>query len=99
MVEQEHSSYGFKISVEGDFSPEEVNALVEEEKALLEPQGKEIGHLSLRALEGKQVEIKVIPKSPIRRVRRITGYLSNIENFNSAKQAECRDRLVHFGGD
>ena len=99
MVEQEHSSYGFKISVEGDFSPEEVNALVEEEKAVLAATRKEIGHLSLRALEGNQVEIKVIPKSPIRRVRRITGYLSNIENFNSAKQAECRDRLVHFGGD
>ena len=99
MLEQECSSYGFKISVEGDFSPEEVNALVEEEKAVLAATRKEIGHLSLRALEGNQVEIKVIPKSPIRRVRRITGYLSNIENFNSAKQAECRDRLVHFGGD
>ena len=99
MVEQEHSSYGFKMSLEGDFSLEEVNALVEEEKAVLAATRKEIGHLSLRALEGNQVEIKVIPKSPIRRVRRITGYLSNIENFNSAKQAECRDRLVHFGGD
>ena len=99
MLEQEHSSYGFKMSLEGDFSIEEINALVEEEKAVLAATRKEIGHLSLRALEGNQVEIKVIPKSPIRRVRRITGYLSNIENFNSAKQAECRDRLVHFGGD
>lgn len=73
--------------------------MIEEEKALLAVQGEEIGHLSLRALEGNQVEIKVTSKSPIKRVRRITGYLSNIENFNSAKQAECQDRYVHFGGD
>ena len=32
---------------------------------------------------------------PIRRVRRITGYLSTTDRFNAAKLAELRDRLVH----
>lgn len=33
--------------------------------------------------------------SAIKRVRRITGYLSVDENFNDAKRAELRDRVVH----
>lgn len=30
------------------------------------------------------------------RVRRITGYLSNVKNFNAAKQHEQSDRVKHF---
>jgi len=32
----------------------------------------------------------------IRRIRRITGYLSTIDRFNDAKQAELADRVKHF---
>lgn len=32
----------------------------------------------------------------ISRVRRITGYFSRVENFNDAKKAELRDRVVHM---
>ncbi|MHB8158542.1 MAG: anaerobic ribonucleoside-triphosphate reductase, partial [Desulfocucumaceae bacterium] len=31
----------------------------------------------------------------IRRVRRITGYLSTIDRFNDSKIAELKDRTVH----
>jgi len=31
----------------------------------------------------------------IRRIRRITGYLSSLDNFNAAKKAEVRDRKSH----
>ncbi|WP_227763781.1 anaerobic ribonucleoside-triphosphate reductase [Zhaonella formicivorans] len=34
-------------------------------------------------------------KREIRRVRRITGYFSEIKNFNDAKKAELRDRVAH----
>lgn len=30
------------------------------------------------------------------RVRRITGYLSNVNNFNQAKKHEQSDRVKHF---
>lgn len=30
------------------------------------------------------------------RVRRITGYLSNVNNFNAAKKSEQSDRVKHF---
>lgn len=33
--------------------------------------------------------------SEVRRIRRITGYLSTDDRFNSAKQAELRDRRTH----
>jgi ribonucleoside-triphosphate reductase len=31
----------------------------------------------------------------IRRIRRITGYLSTIDRFNDAKRFELKDRKVH----
>lgn len=34
--------------------------------------------------------------SAIKRVRRITGYLSTVDRFNDAKQAELKDRINHF---
>jgi ribonucleoside-triphosphate reductase (formate) len=33
--------------------------------------------------------------SSIRRVRRITGYLSTVERFNDAKCNELKERVVH----
>jgi ribonucleoside-triphosphate reductase len=35
--------------------------------------------------------------SAIRRVRRITGYLSTVDRFNDAKVAELKNRVVHLG--
>jgi ribonucleoside-triphosphate reductase (formate) len=40
-------------------------------------------------------ECKVCGSEDIRRIRRITGYLSTIDRFNDAKQAELHDRAVH----
>lgn len=38
----------------------------------------------------------IIGKSvPFERVRRITGYLSNVSRFNDAKRCELRDRVTH----
>lgn len=31
----------------------------------------------------------------IKRIRRITGYFSEINNFNNAKKAELKDRVTH----
>lgn len=42
-------------------------------------------------------EVTLIPHyNTIVRVRRITGYLSNVKNFNSAKQKEQSDRVKHL---
>lgn len=34
----------------------------------------------------------------IRRIRRITGYLSTVDNFNDAKKSELENRVSHIGG-
>lgn len=35
--------------------------------------------------------------TPFERIRRITGYLANVNKFNNAKKAELEDRINHFG--
>ena len=37
-------------------------------------------------------------KVPFTRLRRITGYLSNVDNWNAAKLAELKDRVKHNTG-
>lgn len=47
------------------------------------------------ALDGDYVVIK--PKyNTISRIRRITGYLSEVNNFNHAKKSEEHDRVKHI---
>lgn len=46
-------------------------------------------------LEHGEISFRVLGVSPITRIRRITGYLSKVENFNDAKKAELRGRKMH----
>lgn len=40
----------------------------------------------------------VIQHEPFQRIRRITGYLSPVDNWNNAKYAEGQDRVKHSLG-
>jgi hypothetical protein len=42
-----------------------------------------------------EVIIRGFERSPIKRIRRITGYLSEVSNFNDAKRAELKARVMH----
>ena len=47
-------------------------------------------------LDGDYVDLKYEVKSmPFQRIRRITGYLSEVKQFNDAKQDELKDRVKH----
>ncbi|MDF2500845.1 MAG: anaerobic ribonucleoside triphosphate reductase, partial [Anaerosporomusa subterranea] len=72
----------------------EITMLVAEEQALWHERHKAIAYMEITR-DGEEVIINASEKSPIRRVRRITGYLSNIDNFNDAKKQECDRRFVH----
>jgi len=87
------------VAVEYDplLSVAEMTAIVEEEIAQWKDRHKELARVLL-TIDGENVEIKAIEKSPVRRVRRITGYLSNMENFNDAKQDELHARFKHCCG-
>lgn len=46
-------------------------------------------------LDGDEFVFRSFEKSPIVRTRRITGYLSNLDNFGDHKKAEEKDRVAH----
>ena len=75
-------------------SDEEIELYARSEIAQWRNQDKELASLSLQ-VDGQDVVIEAVERAPISRVRRITGYLSNVENFNGAKRAECGDRYRH----
>ena len=85
---------GINVIADPVLTPEEIAHFVAEEKLLWEDQKKQLGKIEL-CLDGEEVIVKASEKSPIRRIRRITGYLSSIDNFNDAKVAECIDRTKH----
>ena len=85
-----------QVAVEYDpvLSVDEMTAIVNEEVKLWQEKHKELARVTL-TVDGDSVVVKAVEKSPVRRVRRITGYLSNMENFNDAKQAELQQRYKH----
>ena len=85
---------GVKVIADPTLTNEEIMLFVAEEKRLWESNNKKLGQLEL-GMDGEEVIVKGTEKSPIRRVRRITGYLSSIENFNEAKVSECTERAKH----
>jgi len=46
-------------------------------------------------MDGDMLILRAIELSRIKRIRRITGYLSEVGNFNDAKQAELTEREIH----
>lgn len=86
---------GISVEIPDGMVKEEAQHYVLDEVELWKEKGKIINHIAL-SLAGDEIVIKAYEKSPIKRVRRITGYLSTTDNFNDAKQAELHDRVTHF---
>ncbi len=88
-----------KVIIDGDVNITEKfkNDIIAEEVHYWQSKGKEVGEV--RISKDKDNDAKVViaslPKQKIKRVRRITGYLSAVENFNDAKRAELNDRVNH----
>lgn len=74
---------------------EEAMQYLADEQEEWKVSGKELARIEL-ILDGDMVIVKAVEKSPVKRVRRITGYLSNMENFNDGKKAELAERYKHM---
>lgn len=85
---------GITVEADASLTTEEVKLLVAEEQEYWRNRSKSIAHVEI-VREGDEIVINAQERSPIRRVRRITGYLSNIDNFNDAKKQECEKRYIH----
>lgn len=59
------------------------------------PNGLYLGKIKITKINETEAEIESQPYSDIKRLRRITGYLSTLDNFNNAKKHEVRDRIRH----
>ena len=78
-----------------EMSEQEVNVYVEAEKIIWMQKGKKLARVEI-TLDGDYVLITSTEKSPITRLRRITGYLSKLSSFNDSKAAEHKDRVKHI---
>ncbi|MDF2499399.1 MAG: anaerobic ribonucleoside triphosphate reductase [Anaerosporomusa subterranea] len=85
---------GIPVTADPQITQQEVEGIIAEERLLWLAKGRQIARIEL-SLEDEEIIVKAIEKSPICRVRRITGYLSNIENFNDAKRDELNARFKH----
>lgn len=85
---------GIMVSADPDLTKEEISEIVSSEVERWRQQRKALGSVEL-IVEGDNIVVKSFEKSPIKRVRRITGYLSSLANFNDAKRAEHNDRIEH----
>lgn len=86
---------GIKVTADPEITADEIQEIVAEEQLLWRRKGKALAAVTLRVC-GEEIEVKAVERSPIKRVRRITGYLSTEDRFNSAKQAELSDRYNHM---
>ncbi len=86
---------GVSVIASSELSDHEIEAVVSDELKLWASKNKTLAAVEL-SLEGDNILVTATEKSPISRVRRITGYLSNMENFNDAKQAELASRKTHI---
>ena len=88
-----------KVIVDGDVNITEKfkNDIIAEEVHYWQGKGKEVGEVRISKDNDNDAKVVIasLPKQKIKRVRRITGYLSAVENFNDAKRAELNDRVNH----
>lgn len=78
-----------KINDAVGLTEKETEEIMLQEMEHWQKQGKEVCRIEIHLI------VKSYPKQEIRRVRRITGYLSDVKNFNDAKKAEMSERVSH----
>lgn len=86
---------GVPVAVGPVVSEEEARAVVSEERDRAGQEGKIVTKISVAA-DGDELIIKTTTTPPIRRIRRITGYLSSTDRWNDSKLAELRDRSSSY---
>lgn len=90
---------GIEVIADDDVDQEEAADAVREALEDFKAQRKILLRIEIRVRgDGQEVEVFRKEKSPIKRIRRITGYLSEDTNFNYAKKAELDSRVNHMGG-
>ena len=84
------------INYTNGITEDEVRQILAEERLIWLAKDKTLGRLELTIFESDEIVVTAHERSPIKRLRRITGYLSEVDKFNDAKQAELADRKAQL---
>lgn len=88
---------GVSVRADKNLSMQIIETLVHSESELMQQErNQKLSALEIQRISDDEVEVTSKPKSDIRRLRRITGYLSEVDNFNMAKRDEEKDRYKHL---
>jgi|GEM_PF-1443639 len=88
---------GVNIIAPSDMHTEEVKYYIDYILDKHKKDSSTITDIEIKLTEdGKDVDLFYTVK-PVKfdRIRRVTGYLGNIDNFNNAKQSEIKERVKH----
>lgn len=88
---------GINVTYDEGVTDAEIKEHFAEELATYKMAGKKMAFVTI-SIDGDELLIRSVEKSPIRRLRRITGYLSQIDSFNEGKRAELNDRVIQTLG-
>ncbi len=86
---------GIPVLCPEGLTDEEFQAVCAVEVKLWAARQRAISSIDI-SIDGDELVVFTREKSPIKRVRRITGYLSVLDSFNDAKQVEAADRVSHL---
>lgn len=81
---------------EVDLNPAEKEEILRQAKELQKDNREEIAKIHIWTDSEGCLSFQPYFTRKIKRIRRITGYFSRVENFNDAKKAELLDRVVHM---
>lgn len=88
---------GVKVEFPDDVAFHEVEEIANDEMREWSKNNKHISRVEVKhADDNETFEVTAFERSPIRRIRRITGYCVNIDNWNAAKKEELAQRTTHF---
>lgn len=87
----------FILNYPDEMTIEEAQEYIPIAKQIWEDDGKSFKSLGGVVLTLNGDDVYVNPQPIIRRVRRITGYLSEVSNINQAKTAEIANRVETSG--
>ena len=79
-----------------DLNPKEKEEILKQAEEIVKGSNESIAKIHVWLDKEGDLAFQPFFTRKINRIRRITGYFSNVENFNDAKKSELRDRVVHI---
>jgi len=84
-----------EIPIYGNYHPEDKELLLQDAYAAAKARNTVPLSITVLSMNENEYEVRISYEPRIKRIRRITGYLSDIDRWNAAKLAELSARKPH----